>query len=104
MSLKSIEKVILAETQNQERKAAAEAEARQIVADAEREGLALLKQVRADTAESGREKMRQAEARAEQQAAEIAETAKSDSAALQEAASKRLEEAAEFIVGRVVNH
>ena len=41
MSLEAIEKVTQIEQQSQERKAAAEAEARRIVAEAEREGLAL---------------------------------------------------------------
>ena len=48
MSLEAIEKVSQAETKNRERKAAAEAEAKQIIADAEREGLALLQQARTD--------------------------------------------------------
>ena len=39
MSLEAIEKVTSLETQMRERKAAAEAEARQIAADAEREGI-----------------------------------------------------------------
>ena len=62
MSLEAIEKVTQVENKIQERKAAAEAEARQIVA------------------------------------------AEAESAALREAAGKHLEEAAEFIVGRVVKH
>ena len=41
MSLEAIEKVTLLEPQSQERKPAAAAEARQLVADAEREGLTL---------------------------------------------------------------
>ena len=104
MSLEAIEKVTLLEQQSQERKAAAEAEARQIVADAEREGLALLQQVRADATEDGRKLLRKAEERAAEKAAEIGRAAESESAALREAAGRNLEEAAEFIVGRVVNH
>lgn len=104
MSLEAIERVSQVETMNRERKAAAEAEARKIVADAERGGLALLSQVRAEAAESGRDLLRQAEVRAAERAAEIDRAAEAESEALREAAGKNLEAAAEFIVGRVVNH
>lgn len=104
MSLEAIEKVTQVENLGRERKTAAEAEARQIVADAERDGLALLQQVRADAAESGRELLRQAEAKAAERSAQISQTAEAAGAALRETAGKHLEEAAEFIVGRVVNH
>ena len=104
MSLEAIKEVTQSETLIQERKAAAEAEARQLVANAEREGLALLEKVRADALESGRVRLKQAEEKAAQQMAQIAKEAEAESSALQAAAEKRLEEAAEFIVGRVVNH
>ena len=104
MSLEAIEKVTQIEQQSQERKAAAEAEARRIVAEAEREGLALLQQTRAAAAEKGRKLLREAEERAAEKAAEIDHAAEEESAALQKAAGKHLDEAAEFIVGRVVNH
>lgn len=104
MSLEAIEKVTQAENKSQERKAAAEAEARQVVADAERAGLALLQQTRADAAEAGRKLLKQAEEKAARRAAEIERAAEAESAALREAAGKHLEEAAEFIVGRVVKH
>ena len=104
MSLEAIEKVIQIEQQSQERKAAAEAEARRIVAEAEREGLALLQQTRAAAADKARKLLREAEERAAEKAAEIDRIAEIDRAALQEAAGKHLDEAAEFIVGRVVNH
>ena len=104
MSLEAIEKVTQIEQQSQERKAAAEAEARQIVANAEREGLALLQQVRVDATKDGRKLLQKAEEKAAEEAAEIGRAAEAESAALREAAGKHLEEAAEFIVGRVVNH
>ena len=104
MSLEAIERVTQVEQNSQERKTAAEAEARQIVADAERQGLALLQQVRADATEDGRKLLRKAEEKAAEKAAEIGRAAEAESAALREAAGKHLEEAAEFIVGRVVNH
>ena len=102
MSLEAIEKVTQVETENRERKAAAEGEAQRLVADAEREGLALLQQARTDAAESGKELLRQAEARSAERAAEIDRAAQA--AALRETAGQHLEEAAEFIVGRVVKH
>ena len=104
MSLEAIEKVTQIEQQSQERKAAAEAEARQIVANAEREGLALLQQVRVDATKDGRKLLRKAEERAAEKADEIGRAAESESAALREEAGRKLEEAAEFIVGRVVKH
>ena len=104
MSLEAIEKVNALEAQLREQKAAAEAEARQIAADTEREGLALLEKTRADAVESGRQLLRQAEERAARQADEIKQAAEAVSAALREAAGRNLEEAAEFIVGRVVKH
>ena len=89
---------------NKARKAAAEAEAQRIVADAEREGLALLQKARTDAAESGKELLRQAEAKAAERAAEIDRASQAEAAALRETAGQHLEEAAEFIVGRVVKH
>ncbi len=104
MSLEAIEKVTEAERKNQERKAAAEAEAKQLLADAERDGLALLQQARGQETARGKELLRQAEARAAQRSAEIGRAAEAEGAALRETAEKHLKEAAEFIVGRVVNH
>lgn len=104
MSLEAIEKVTQVETVGRERKAAAEAEARQIIADAERGGLALLQQVRTDAAEHGKKQLREAEEKAAERSTEISRAAEAAGAALRETAEKHLEEAAEFIVGRVVNH
>ena len=104
MSLEAIEKVAEVENRNRERRVAAEAEAKQIVADAERSGLALLKQVRADAAERRKALMRQAEEAAAARSAEIGRTAEAEGEALRQTAEKHLEEAAEFIVGRVVKH
>ena len=64
MSLEAIEKVTQVENEVRERRAAAEAEAKQLVADAEKEGQALLQRTRAAGAEAGRELLRQAEERA----------------------------------------
>ena len=104
MSLEVIEKVTQVETETRERKSAAEAEAKKIIADAEREGLALLQQVRAKAAETGGAQLKQAEARAAERSAKIAADAEAEAAVLRTEAGKHLEEAAEYIVGRVVNH
>ncbi len=104
MSLEAIEKVTQVETKNRERKAAAEAEAKQLIADAERDGLALLQQVRATAAHQGKQLMQQAEAKAAERARVITEKANGEGEALRGMANQHLEKAAEFIVGRVVNH
>lgn len=104
MSLEAIEKVTQIEAKNAERKAAAETEAKQMVANAEREGLALLQHVRQDAAQSGKALLAQAEAKAAERSAEIKHTAEAEGDALRQAAGAHLQEAAEFIVGRVVNH
>ena len=64
MPLEVIENITRVEADNRERKASAEAKAKQIGADAQRDGLALLQQTRAAAADRGRELLRQAEARA----------------------------------------
>ena len=76
MPLEVIENITRVEADNRERKASAEAKAKQIVADAQREGLALLQQTRTSAAERSRELLQQAET--------------------------RLDAAADLIVGRVV--
>ena len=59
-----------------------------------------LAEINSAIAEVKNEKME----KAAEKAAEIGRAAESESAALREAAGRNLEEAAEFIVGRVVNH
>ena len=81
MSLEAIEKVTEVERKNKERRAAAETEAKQMLASAQRDGLALLEQMRAE---------------------EVAASAEADGDALRRAAEGRLQAAAEFIVGRIV--
>ena len=78
MSIEAIRQVTETEQANKQSRAAAEAEARQLVLDAERNGTELLKQVRSDAAEQGKDLLRQAE--------------------------EHLDETAEFIVERVVKH
>ena len=104
MSLEAIEQVTETERQVRESRAAADARAQQLRADAEREGQELLNSSRAAAAEQGKALLQQAEARAAEKAAEIQRSAEAEAAALRAAAEQHLEEAAEFIVGRVVNH
>ena len=63
MSIEAIRQVTETEQANKQSRAAAEAEARQLVLDAERNGTELLKQVRSDAAEQGKDLLRQAEKR-----------------------------------------
>ena len=102
MSLEAIEKISQVEGTNRERKAAAEAEAKQIIANAERDGLALLEPMRAEEAAKGAELLRQAEERAAQRSEQIAASAEAEGDALRRAAEGRLQAASEFIVGRIV--
>ena len=103
MSLEAIRKVTEVETQMLERKAAAEVEARQIVTDAENQGARFLQQVRDEAAEQGKIYLKEAESRAEEKASEIQKRILEESDELRRAAEKHLDEAVEFIVGRVVN-
>ena len=100
MPLEVIENITRVEADNRERKASAEAKAKQIVADAQRDGLALLQQTRA--ADRGRELLRQAEARAAARGDEIGQEAQAEAERLRREAEKRLDMAADLIVGRVV--
>lgn len=102
MSLEAIEKVTEVERKNKERRAAAETEAKQMLALAQRDGLALLEQMRAEEAAKGAELLRQAEERAAQRSEQIAASAEADGDALRRAAEGQLQAAAEFIVGRIV--
>ena len=103
MSIEAIRQVTETEQANKQSRAAAEAEARQLVLD-ERNGTELLKQVRSDAAEQGKDLLRQAEERAALRAQEIAREAEAESRRQREQAEQHLDETAEFIVERVVKH
>ena len=102
MSLQAVEQVMETEQKNRERRTAAEQQAKQLAADAERNGLALLNNVRAQADAEGKELLRKAEERAEQRSGEIRAEAGRRAGELRAAAQTRLEQAAELIVGRVV--
>lgn len=104
MSLEAIEKIRQLESENQERKAAAEAEARQMVTDAERAGLGLVQKARSDAAEHSKQLLQEAEKKAAARSAEIGAAAEAEAQLLRKVADKHLSEAVEFIVGRVVKH
>ena len=103
MSLEAIQKVTEVERRMLEQKAAAEAQARQIVSDAETSGILLLQKVRDESSEQAKIELKAAEERAAGKAAEIHSGVLEESAVLRQAAEKHLDEAAEFIIGRVVN-
>ena len=103
MSLEAIQKVTEIEKQMQERKLAADAEARQMIAEAEKTGILHLQRVRDEAVEQGKTFLKDAEKQAEAKAAAIQAQVIRESEALRQTAEAHLEEAAEFIVGRVVN-
>ena len=103
MSLEAIQKVTEVERRMLEQKAAAEVQARQIVSDAEARGILLLQKVRDESSEQAKIELKAAEERAAGKAAEIQSAVLEESAALRQAAEEHLDEAAEFIIGRVVN-
>ena len=104
MSIEAIRQVTETEQANKPSRDAAEAEARQLVLDAERNSKELLKQVRSDTAEQDKDLLLQAAERAALRAQEIAREAEAESRRQREQAEQHLDETAEFIVERVVKH
>lgn len=104
MSLEAIERITKTEEDVRAGKAAAEAESRAMKAEAQRAGEEMLLQLRQEQAAREKELLAQAEARGAQRGAQIAEDAASESRALREKAEKRLPQAVEFIVERVVKN
>ncbi|MBR3560967.1 MAG: hypothetical protein IKN81_05495 [Oscillospiraceae bacterium] len=102
MTMDDIRKVKEIEEKGRADKADAEARIRQALAEAEREGSARLEQTRKDAAEEGKQLLREAEERAAAAAVQIAEDAKGEGDALRDKAHSRMDDAAKYIVGRVV--
>ena len=75
-----------------------------MVAEAERNGLALLRKTRADTAERGKKLLEEAESKAAVRSAEIGKSAEAEAEQLRKSADQHMKEAVDFIVGRVVKH
>lgn len=103
MSLEAIEKVAQTERDSQTRKTEAAAEAKRIVAEAEKNGRALVEQARAKAEAEGKVLLQQAEERASRVSADVLDKAKRDGQAMCQAAESKLDAAADFIVRRVVN-
>lgn len=104
MSLEAIQKVSEIEKQMLEKKSTAEMEARTIIDEAEKRGMAMLQNMRSQAVEEGKKLVIRAEENASKRSAEIQCAAEKESDALREIANQHMDEAVEFIVGRVVNH
>lgn len=103
MSIEVIKKVTESEKSAQESKLAAFANAKKTVSDAERAGQGLLAEARGKAEEQARQFMKEAEAKAAKNEQSILEETAHACDAMRLAAEKRLPEAAELIVRRVVN-
>ena len=104
MFLESIENITKFEEDCKERKAASEAQARQIIQDAAQDGQDLLRKVRTEAAENAKKLLCQAESKAAEKSEAIRIAAENEIAAMRAYAAGKLDEAADFIVGRVVNN
>lgn len=102
MTMEAIQKVTELENKGRENKAEMENRIRQAIAESERQGAARLEETRREINEKYKNLLRQAEAHGAMVAGRIAQKAESDSDALRAEAKSRLDEAAEYIVGRVV--
>lgn len=102
MSLEAIAKIRKAEEGMEQSKADAKAQAQKLIADAEREGRALLQQGSEKSASAAAAAMRQAEQQAAARRDEILAQAAKDCEKLKADASQRMDKAAQAILGRVV--
>ena len=98
----AIRKVMQAESDGREQRSAAEAQAKQLVADADRDGRALMERMRQLAAESGKELLERAEKNAAEKAAAIGRETEAAGEQLRRTAKGRMEDAAATIVARVV--
>lgn len=103
MSFQDIQKVTETEREVQAKKAAAQAEAKQIVAAAERAGLAAVEAARAKAEEQNRALLAQTEELTARQSRQTAEANDAACRAMQREAESRLDRAADLIVRRVVD-
>lgn len=102
MSVEAITKIREVEESMEQAKAQARAQAQKLVADAEREGRALLEQGRETSASAAAAAMRQAEEKAAKRREEILAQAAKDCEELKAGAGVRMDKATQAIVGRVV--
>ena len=102
MALEAIQTVTQAEARAKADREAAAAQAKQRLTDAQREAKQTVEQARQKAREEARQMMAQAEEKAAQATREALEQAGQDCEALKQSARGRLEQAAQLIVGRVV--
>ena len=102
MALEAIQTVTQAEAKAKADREAAGIQARQKLADAQREAKQIVEQARQQAQEEARQMMAEAEAKAAQLTQEELARAAQDCETLKQNARKRLGEAAQLIVGRVV--
>ena len=102
MSLEAISKIRAVEESMERSRADAKAQAQKLVADAEREGRALLQEGKEKAAAAAAAAMKQAEGQAEERRKEILAQAEKDCEKLKKDARTRMDKAAQAIIGRVV--
>lgn len=102
MTMEAIQKVTELENKGRENKAEVENRIRQAIAESERQGAVRLEEARLEINKKYKNLRRQSEARAEMAAGRIAQKAENDSDLLRAEAKSHLDEAADYIVGRVV--
>ena len=102
MSLKAVEQVKANEKINQERRTAAEQQAKQQIAQAQQDGLALLKKSQELVEDAGKKLLQKAEENAKRRSDEIAAETERQSGQLRREAESHLEQAAERIVEKIV--
>ena len=103
MSFQDIKKVTQAEQDTWTKKAEAQAEARQIVAAAQKSGAAMVEQARSKAEEQVKTLMSKAEEAAKQQSEKTLAANAEACKAMRKQAETRLDKAADLIVRRVVN-
>ena len=101
MAFEAIQKVTQTEEASRGQKAEAGAQAKRIVADAQRAGKALVAEARAQAQEKAKAMMAQAEELAAQQSRQVLEGNAQACEAMKRQARGHLEQAADLIVGRV---
>ena len=101
MAFEAIQKVTQTEEEQRRQKVEAAAEAKKIVAQAQRAGKELVAKARAEAEEKVKAMMAQAEELAAQQTRQVLEGNAVACEALKQEARGRLEQAADLIVGRV---
>ena len=103
MSYEDIQKVMDAERSAKDEKAAAQAQAKQIIAAAEKAGTAAVEKARAEAEADAIQLLAQAEAQAKAQSEQTLAANAQACAGMKSQARTHLEEAADLIVRRVVN-